>query len=629
MPFLKLQFKPGINRDQTNYTGKGGWFDCDKVRFLSGYPQKIGGWLSVTPETFLGVCRQLFGWITNFSDNLLALGTSKKVYIEVGAELYDITPIRLTTVAGDITFAAVTVAPFSSVITVSDTAHGAEQGDFVTFSAAVSLGGNITDTVLNQNYEIASIVNANTYTIVAKTPITNVEVISDASDTGDGGVLTVGAYEISIGNDTTVFGYGWGTDPWGIEAWGLATSNPIFLPQRDWWFDGFDSDLVMNIRNGPIYYWERGGLTSPSTALATRAVLLSSLVGAADVPDEAMQILVSQNDKHLICFGATPFGGGDFDPLLIRWANQDEPQKWTPGALNSAGFLRVSRGSEIVRAQAVRQEILVWTNSALYSFQYLGTADVFGLQEYADNISIIGPRATITANNITYWMGQDKFYYYSGRVETLPCTIRNYVFEDLNQTQTDQIISGTNERYNEVWWFYPSASSNTVNKYVVYNYAEQVWYYGSIDRTAWLDNPLRTFPQAAGYGGILYDQERGINDNLSPMISFIESSDFDLDVGDKLMLSKRIIPDLSFQGSTANTPSVSFAVRPRNFPGSSYQSDPFDSQPVIRTSVDVFTEQVFIRARARQMALKIESTGLGVQWQLGSPRLDIRPDGAR
>ena len=629
MAFIKLQFRPGVNRDQTNYTNEGGWFACDKIRFRSGYPQKLGGWLAATTQRFVGICRQMFGWITSYNDDFLALGTNKKVYIEAGAIYYDITPLRATSGTGQTTFAADTVAPFSSTITVTDLAHNALAGDYVTFSGATSLGGNITAAVLNQNYEIATVINADTYTIIAKSPTTGLPVESNASDTGTGGGAVVAAFEISPGYAMTTFGYGWGTNTWGAEPWGLGSSTPVFLPQRDWWFDQFDNDLAMNIRNGAIYYWERGTNVNAAVPLSNRAVLLSSLSGATDVPTQAMQVLVSQNDKHLLAFGATPFGGGDFDPLLIRWANQDDPKNWTPGPTNSAGFLRVSRGSQIVRALAVRQEILVWTNSHLYTLQYLGTVDVFGLQEYADNISIIGPRACISANNVTYWMGQDKFFAYSGRVETLPCTLRNHVFNNLNYNQTDQIICGTNEGYHEIWWFYCSANSDSIDSYVVFNYMEQVWFYGTMERTAWLDNPLRTYPQATGYGGILYNHEVGVDDNGAPMESYIQSSDFDLADGEQFMLSRRMIPDVNFSGSTANTPEVTFALRPRNFPGSTYQQDSFDNQPVVQSSVDVYTDQVFIRARARQMALKVSSEDLGVTWQLGSPRLDVRPDGKR
>jgi hypothetical protein len=354
------------------------------------------------------------------------------------------------------------------------------------------------------------------------------------------------------------------------------------------------------------------------------------------VPETAMQVLVSQNDKHLLAFGCQPFGGasGDFDPLLIRFASQDDPVMWTPLVTNSAGFLRVSRGSRIVRALATRQEILVFTDTHLYTLQFLGTTDVFGLQEYADNISIMGPRVAISANNITYWMGLDKFYMYDGRVKTLPCTLREYVFKDINFAQADQIVCGTNEGFNEVWWFYPSGTSNWVDRYVIYNHLDQLWYYGQLGRTAWLDVSSRNLPVAvytdpAQTPGELYTHESGIDDDGAPLVSFIQSSDFDItdNSGETFMLTRRMIPDINFNTSTAAQPEVTLTVRPRNFPGSNFQNDPSDSQRIINTSVSTFTDQVFVRARARQMALKISSADLGVQWQLGNPRLDVRSDG--
>lgn len=640
MAFIKLQFRAGLNRDQTNYTNEGGWFACDKIRFRSGYPQKLGGWLKSTSQTFVGVCRQMFGWVTSYADNFLALGTSKKVYINVGSQYYDITPLRETTSPGDVTFSAVTTAPYSSVITVSDTSANVDAGDYVTFSGAVSLGGNITAAVLNQEYEVYESLTASTYTIIAKSPTTGLPVTSNASDSGSGGSATVGAYQIPIGYDITTYGYGWGAGAWGSSPWGLGASSPVVIPQRDWWFDNFDNDLVMNIRNGAIYYWVRGAENSIDTQLATRAVLLSSLTGAADVPVEAMQILVSQNDKHLLAFGCVPYGStstADFDPLLIRWAAQNAPEFWTPGNvvvpttgnLSSAGFIRVSRGSNIVRALPTRQTILVWTNSHLYSLQYTGTTEVFSLQELADNISIMSPRSAISANNVTYWMGTDKFYGYAGAVETLPCTLRNHVFSNINYNQKNQVIAGTNEGFHEIWWFYPSKNSEQIDSYVIYNYLERIWYYGTMARTAWLDSPLRAYPQAVGYDNVLIDHENGVDADGAPMESYIQSSDFDLADGDQFMLTRRIIPDVNFEGSTASTPEIDFMIKPRNFPGSTYQSDSFDTQGVVQSSVNVYTDQIWMRARARQMALKIMSSDLGVNWQLGSPRLDARADGRR
>ena len=635
MPFIKLQFKPGINRDQTNYSNEGGWYEGDKIRFLSGYPQKIGGWLKQTPNTFLGTCRQMFNYVTSFTDNLLAVGTNLKLYIEAGGYFYDITPLQETTVAGDVTF---TATNGSSTVTVVDTGNPAAAGNYVQFTGAVSLGGNVTSDILNvdQGHEIATVINANAYTIV-------VPVTANASDSGNGGSSTIGKYQIDVGEPGGTFGYGWGTDPWGRLEWGLGGTTPVALDGRDWWYDNLDNDLIANIRDGAIYYWERGDATNPGTALATNAILLSEKATADGfnpnaVPTKAMQVLVSQNDQHVVCFGSVPFGFTNvdkFDPLLIRWSDQDNPGQWTPTSTNSAGDIRVSRGSRIVRALPTRQEILVWTESHLFSFQFLGTTDVFGLQELADNISIISPRACTSVNNVTYWMGHDKFYAYSGRVETLPCTLRQFIYQDINYNQTDTIISGTNEGWNEVWWMYPSANSAFPNRYVIYNYLERIWYYGNIDRTAWLDSPLRKYPMSVNTPsgtetGVLYNQEEGFDEDGAPMTSYIQSSDFDLADGDQFMLTRRIIPDINFSNSTAAQPEVTLQVRARNFPGSGFQnSGTTDSKPVIETAVDVYTDQVFIRARARQLALKISSEDLGVNWQLGSPRIDARADGKR
>jgi len=681
MPLQKLQFKPGLNRDQTNYTNEGGWYECDKVRFRSGYPQKMGGWLRYGTFIVAGICRQVFNWITTASDNYLAIGTSKKLYIEAGQILYDITPIRqtFTTTATDNCF---TTVNGSKTVTVTIVAHGAAEGDYVTFSGAVAVGG-ITAPNLNTEF-IVDFVTANTFTITAATAAT--------SSTSGGGTAITAAFQISIGNDNASVGTGWGAGVWSRGAWGSGSGVPVVNPQRDWFLQNFDNDLVANIRNGAIYYWQYSGGTG------VRATLLSATtidgVAPADVPTQAMQILVSQNDKHLLAFGATSYGGGGFDPLLIRWATQDQPNVWTPLVTNSAGFLRVSRGSAIVCAIATRQEILVFTEGTLSSLQYLGTTDVFGIQELADNISILSPRSVAVVNNTAYWFGHDKFYAYGGRVETLPCTIRNHVFQNLNYEQADQIVCGTNEGWNEVWWFYPTADSQVNNAYAIYNHLEKIWYYGTIDRTAWSDSSLREYPQAVtatyftgavsgttltvssvsagilavgsvitgtglatgtiitalgtGSGGagtytvnisqlvgqtamtgdsIIYNHEQGLDDNILPMNSYIASSDFDLVDGDQFILTKRIIPDVGFTGSTAAAPEVTMYVKPRNFPGNAYSNT--ETGAVIESSVDIYTDQIFMRARARQMAIEIESTDLGVQWQLGSPRLDGRPDGKR
>jgi hypothetical protein len=684
MPLQKLQFKPGLNRDQTNYTNEGGFFECNKVRFRSGYPQKLGGWLRYGVYIINGACRQVFNWITTDSSNYLALGTSTKLYIDAGQTLYDITPIRQT-FTSPATNNCFTTVNGSKTVTVAISTHGALDGDYVTFSGVVAVGG-ITAPNLNTEF-IVTVVNLNTFTITAAT--------AASSSASGGGTGITAAFQLNIGNAGGVAGYGWGAGTWGTVGWDLGASTPVFSPQRDWFLQNFDNDLVANIRNGAIYYWfDVNGLGNRAIPLENATI---NGVTASDVPDEAMQILVSQNDKHLLAFGCTPFGASapTFDPLLIRFATQDQPNVWTPLVTNSAGFLRVSRGSAIVCAVATRQEILVYTEGTLNSLQFLGTTDVFGLQELADNISILSPRAVVTVNNTAYWMGHDKFYAYGGRVETLPCTLRNHVFENLNYNQADQIVSGTNEGWNEVWWFYPTATSQVNNAYVIYNHLEKIWYYGTIDRTAWSDSSLREYPQAiaqtlftgsfnnsttlnvtavtsgilqvgsvitgtgvatgtkitalgTGTGGvgtytvnisqlvvqtsmtadsIIYNHEQGLNDDTTAMTSFIASSDFDLVDGDQFILTKRIIPDLNFAGSTATLPAVTMLIKPRNFPGNAYSN--IDSEQVIETSVDVFTEQIFMRARARQMAIQIQSSDLNVQWQLGSPRLDGRPDGRR
>lgn len=626
MPLQKLQFKPGVNRDQTNYTNEGGWYAGDKIRFRSGQPQKIGGWLKSNAQVLIGVCRQMFTWITSYSDNYMAVGTNKKLYIDAGAQLYDITPVQHTS-----TTLGAAAGPFTStngsaimmVSYASDLAYTPEVGNYVTFYGATGLGGNITANILNANYgyEILAVnTTAHIYTI-------RLTVVANTSDTGHGGATVTAKYDIDTGPLINVYGYGWGAGVWGRGGWGSGSVTPVIIYQRDWFFDNFDNDLVANIRNGAPYYW------TLDETLLTRAVPLSSISGASDVPTEVGQLLVSQGDKHLLAFGATPYGGGAFDPLLIRWSNQDDPGNFTPLPTNSAGFIRVSRGDSIIRAIPTRQEILVYTNATLNSLQFLGTTDVFGIQELSDNISIAGPRAVVTVSSTSYWMGTDKFYVYTGRVDTLPCTLRNHVFENINFDQLDQVVCGTNEQWNEVWWHYPTANSQTNDAYVIYNHFDKIWYYGTMNRTAWNDSPLREYPQAAGGADgaqYIYNHEQGVDDDILPMASYIQSSDFDIIDGDQFLLIKRIIPDVQFDGSNTVTnpaPSVLFTMKPRNFPGSTFGTSP--AKNVVTTNIDNYTNQIFLRARAREMGFKISSSDIGVQWQLGSPRLDGRPDGKR
>ena len=630
MPFIKLQFKPGVNRDQTAYSSEGGWYECDKIRFRSGYPEKLGGWAKATPAAFSGYCRQMWNWTTTYSDDFLALGTNSKVYIEAGNTYFDITPFG-SALAGSNTFAVTNTFNTVTVTTTADLPSWLVTGEPVKIAGFASPLGGIPASELN-GVQTVTVTGTNSFTFTTTSSATSTTSVSGAG-------YTVQA-EIEPGLAVGTFGYGWGTGTWGRGAWGSGSLVPYQLNQRDWFFDNFDNDLVMNIRGGASYWWRRGTNVEPD--VTTHAISLQDYATEEGydpdaVPTRVTQLMVSQQDRHLIAFGAVPFGFtsvSDFDPMLIRWADQDTPGDWTPTVTNTAGDLRVSRGSQIVRALPTRQETLIWTDTNLYTLQFLGTTDVFGLQEYADNISIMSPRCMASAANITYWMGQDKFYAYTGRVETLPCTLRNHVFNNINVDQAAQVICGTNEQWNEVWWFYPTADSDYNNAYVVYNHLERIWYYGTLGRTAWLDTPLRRYPQATNTeggttSGYLYSHENGLDADGDPMESYIESSDFDLADGDQFMLTRRILPDVGFDTSTAATPEVTLRIRYRNFPGSALRSDGTDAQNVIESTVGVYTDQVFIRARARQMALKIQSDMLGVQWQLGAPRLDARSDGRR
>jgi len=626
MALQKLQFKPGVNRDQTNYTNEGGWFECDKIRFRSGMPQKIGGWLKATAQVLIGVCRQMFTWITSDSDNLMAVGTNKKLYIDAGTNLYDITPLQHTSTtlgAAPGPFTATTGSSTLSVSYATDTVYNPEVGNYVTFYGATGLGGNVTATVLNAayGYEIKTV---NTTTKVYTITLT---VVATAGDTANGGATVTAKYDIDTGPLITIIGYGWGAGVWGRGTWGSGSVTPIVVNQRDWFFDNFDNDLVANIRNGTPYYW------ALDTTFLTRAIPLADIAGASNTPAEVGQLLVSQGSKHLLAFGATAYGSTIFDPLLIRWSNQDDPANWTPEVTNSAGFIRVSRGDSIIRAIPTRQEILVFTNATLNSLQFLGTTDVFGIQELSDNISIASPRSVSTVSSVAYWMGKDKFYVYSGRIDTLPCTLRNHVFENINYEQLEQVVCGTNEQWNEIWWFYPTENSVVNDAYVIYNHFDKIWYYGTINRTAWNDSPLRQYPQSvSGADGsqYIYNQEIGVDNDILPMESYITSSDFDIVDGEQFLLIKRIIPDVSFTGSNTlvnPNPQVTMTMKPRNFPGADYSTSP--ARNVIQTSVSTYTNQIFLRARAREMGFGISSADIGVQWQLGSPRLDGKQDGKR
>ena len=644
MPLQKLQFRPGVNREGTTLANEGGWYDCDKVRFRSGYPEKIGGWAALSYNTFLGTCRSLWNWVTLTQFNLLGVGTNLKFYVEDGGTYYDITPIRETNL-NSTTFAAVTTAPFSSTITVTDSsANSLQVGDFVTFSNAVSLGGNITADILNQEYQIASIVSGTVYTIQARA-VSSVEspgaaVLSNASDVGNGGSATDAAYQIPTGLDIYSIGTGWGTGTWSRGTWGSGFSTGFGQQLRLWSQENFGEDLLFSPRGGALYIWQPGSGATP--AYGTRGTLVSG----TDVPAYINQVMVSDTSRIVICFGCNDYGAydtTDIDPLLIRWTAQESYTDWTPSATNQAGSYRLSHGSTIVGALQTRQEIIVWTDAAVYAMQYLGPPYVYGFTLLADNISIVSPNAMATANGVVYWMGVDKFYVYSGRVETLPCAVRTYIYNDINRDQFAQCFAGTNEGYSEAWWFYCSANSDVIDRYVIFNYLDRVWYYGSLSRTAWLDSPLRAFPQAATAGNIIVFHEaivdNGETNPPSAIDCYIQSSDFDIGDGHNYGFVWRMIPDITFDGSTTAAPAhpaARFSMRPRQNPGSPYGAAPAPTVASTQNysaqnsyTVQEFTEIIYTRIRGRQMAFKIESDTLGTQWQLGTPSLDVRADGRR
>jgi len=634
MPLKKILFKPGVNRENTRYTTEGGWYECDKVRFRQGTPEKIGGWSQLSSARFLGICRSLFNWVTLGGANLIAVGTNLKYYIERGAQYYDITPLRSTTAAGDVTFSA---SNGSSTITVSDTNHGANEGDFVTFSGVnangLGAGGNITQAVLQQNYQIATVINTNSYTITAKNPTTGAAVTANANDSGNGGASVVGAYEIHVGAAIQVPFTGWGAGAWGSGYWGIGGTTGELI--RLWNQANFGEDLVFAYRGSPIYYWDSSSGTS------TRGVLLSSRPGASNVPTTVNKVFVSDVYRFVMCFGCNDIGSGTLDPMLIRWSDQESAVDWTPTATNQAGSLRLSSGSEIIAVIQSRQEIIVLTDSAIYSLQYLGPqGGVWGATLLADNISIESPNAVAFASGIVYWMGIDKFYYYDGRVQTLPCDLRRFIFNDLNTSQTDQIFAGTNEGFTEVWWFYPTANSNTVDRYVIYNYLEKAWYYGTLARTAWLDSGLQPFPIAATYTLNLVQHENGTNDNETgtptAINAYIGSSEFDIDDGHNFGFIWRMLPDITFDGSSASSPQATFTLKPMKGSGSGFTTPESvggsSSATVTRTAtvpIEAFTNIVYTRVRARQLVFRVESSDLNTTWQLGAPRIDIRPDGRR
>lgn len=701
MPLTKLQFRPGINQDITSYSNEGGWRDCDKVRFRLGFPEKIGGWEKYSSSTYLGSARALHNWIALDGSNYLGVGTHLKYYIEEGGGFSDITPIRETTSAGAVTFAATNG---SSIITVTDTSHGCQQNDFVTFSDAATLGGNVTAAILNAEHQVTTVVDADTYTIT-------VSVTANASDTGNGGASVVAEYQINVGLDTTVGGTGWGAGSFGgpsghtpasttlngaitaaaanivltsaagfptagyvvingeviqytgittntlngctrglfgttasahssgdtvTEAtygWGMPSSLTTTTKIRLWTHDNFGENLLINPRDSGIYYWQK------TSGIGARAEELSSAVGSpTSVPTLCKQVMVSDRDRHVLAFGCDGLnasssaaqGDGVQDPLLIRFSDQENPGVWYPSATNTAGDLRLGSGSTFVKAIETKREILVWTDTALSSLRFIGPPFTFGLQQLANNITVAGPNAVAATEDFVFWMGLDNFYVNAGQTAQLPCTVKDKVFQDINLSQLDKVYAGVNSEFGEVWWLYPSAESDDNDRYVIYNYMDKIWYFGAVSRTAWLDRGTRLYPIAAE-GGYLYNHEFGFDNDGLAMETFIESAVIDIGDGDRFVYLRRLIPDLTFVGSTAlSSPQATFTVKARNFPGQNFSNTGSGTASRTQTSpVEEYTDQLDLRIRGRSFALRVDGNALGSKWKLGSPRVDVKPDGRR
>ena len=711
MPIQSLKFKPGVISDITSYSNEGGFIDGDKVRFRFGFPEKFGGWSKYSPNTIEGSARRLHNWVALDGSDFMGIGTHLKYYIEEGQTFNDITPIRNTTSAGDVTFSATNG---STTVTVIDPAHGANVGDFVTFSGAATLGGTITATILNAEFQVVALISSNRYTITSS-------VAANGSDTGSGGGSTVGTYQINTGLDVTVGGTGWGAGQWSgttsgalatqlnealddsetavdvDDETGMNTANDVILVDNElmlvsatgddntmtvarghsgtdavahddntlvrlavgnadstndfvgwgnaasitvpgaqirlWSHDNFGEDIIINARDEGVFYWDK------TNGLANRAVELSTISGTkTSVPQFAKQVLVSDQDRHVIAFGCDGFGAtatttqgnGVQDPLLIRFSSQENPIDWFPTASNTAGDLRLGGGSTFVQAVETKQQILIFTNKTLHAMKFIGPPFTFGLQELSKNITIMSPASAIAVEDSVFWMGVDTFYIYSGgQTQQMPCTVKDKVFLDFNFEESDKVHAGVNSEFGEILWFYPTKSSTEIDSYVAYNYIEKVWYYGTLARQAWLDRGIRTLPMATG-GQYLYNHETGYDDDGSAMTSFIETAPIDIGEGDKFVFLKRVIPDITFNGSTATNPDVAFTMKVKNFPGSNFsQTQGGNAQRSATSPVEQFTEKLDYRLRGRAFALRIDSTSLGTKYKLGTPRVDIRPDGRR
>tara|TARA_R110001592_G_scaffold66350_9_gene203623 strand:- start:6578 stop:8428 length:1851 start_codon:yes stop_codon:yes gene_type:complete len=616
MPLTKIQFAPGVNKEGTEYSADSGWFDSDKIRFRKGRPEKIGGWRKFTEDYFLGVCRSIHDWASLESIKYIGLGTNLKFYVAEGSSFNDVTPIRLTTSAGDVTFAAVNG---SSTLTITDTAHGAVVNDFVTYTDAATLGGNISATVLNQEYQIASVPTTSTYTITAKDVDGNA-VSANSSDTGNGGSSTVGAYQINTGLNTFISGTGWGAGTWGFSTWGSSSAVSSAGQLRLWSQDNFGEDLLFNIRGGGLYYWDE------SSGTGARAVNITSLGGASNVPTVALQVMVSDTDQHVIAFGVNPIGSSNIDPLFIRFSDQENVANWTPTATNSAGGVRINSGSLIVGAVQTRQEILIWTDVSLHSMRFVGAPFIFEFTRVSSDVSMISPNAAVNARGSVYFMDRKNFYVYNGSVQPLPCSVKDFVFSNLNQDQAYKVFAAENNDYNEVTWFYPVGSDDTeITNYVTYNYSENLWSVGTLSRGAWAGGTTRQYPLATtaidGGNNYLYEQEVGHDADGEAMTAYIESGDLEMAEGEYLMFMSRIIPDFTFNGNQSDA-TANIVIKGSDFP--------LEAATTLSTSVVTpSSTQSYVRNRARHSIVRVESTGSGYGWRLGDLRFDMQPDGRR
>ena len=632
MPLAKFDFKPGVNKEETEYSAEGGWVDANLVRFRKSRVEKIGGWLKSSSDSFLGICRALHQWLSLGGTRFLGLGTTLKYYIEQGDVFNDVTPIRKTS-TNSITFSATNG---SSTITATDSSHGAVKNDFVTLSGAVSLGGNITAAVLNQEYQIASTPSSNTYTFTAKNT-SGVTVTANASDSGNGGSGVDGSYQVNVGLDDYVQSTGWGVNPWSDGTWGAENNLSAINQLRLWSHDNFGEDIVMGVRNGGIYYWD----TSAKTLGTDRAVALSGIGGANKVPTVGVQVIVSETDRHLIILGADPLSGGSrtgsIDPMFIAFSDQENALEFEPKTTNSAGSLRLSSGSKIVGGIKSRQEVLIWTDTSVYSMNFIGPPLTFAVNLINEGAGLIGPKAFVNSSKGVFFMSKQGFYYYNGVVQKIPCTVQEHVFNDLDLNQAYKCHLALNSEFSEVWFFYPSIEDDTaeISRYVIYNYEENLWSIGSMIRHAWLDGGVENKPQATGISSsayYLYDHETGYNDDTSPMDGvYIQSADIDLGDGDSLAFVKRIVPDVKFVNTAGEDPNaaINVVLKNRDFNGESLSTD---STSQITTT----TTQNYVRARGRQFVLRFESDDDNIEadrkdfkFRIGSTRLDIQPSGRR